>query len=98
MLSLVINGNLNIEKQLTESEGDSNQTKEDDLRTFIGSSIPTEVEIHPPRLSKTKGSGKRIKGGKEKAIEQQQKRTRLCRACGQYATHDSRNCPHKSSP
>ncbi|KAJ1381231.1 Zinc finger, PMZ-type [Sesbania bispinosa] len=97
-LLVVINGTIDIEKELTEFEGDSQQSKTNNLQAFIGSNIPKEVDILPPQFSKTKGSGKRIKGGKEKAIQQQQKRTRLCKACGQHAFHDSRNCPLKSSP
>ncbi|KAG4907052.1 hypothetical protein JHK85_056546 [Glycine max] len=65
-LLLVMNGVVNIEKQLAEYERDSKQTKTDDLETFVGSSIPKEVGILPPQFSKTKGSGKRIKSGKEK--------------------------------
>ncbi|KAG4968205.1 hypothetical protein AAZX31_12G140700 [Glycine max] len=68
-----MNGAMNIEKQLIEYEGDSKPTKTNDLQVFIGSNIPTNVEILPPQLSKTKGSGKQIKGGKEKVVEQQQK-------------------------
>ncbi|XP_058769118.1 protein FAR1-RELATED SEQUENCE 5-like [Vicia villosa] len=76
---------------------DNSETNGKVSESFIGFDIPKEVKIHPPQISKTKGSGKRIKGGKEKAIEQQQKRSRLCKACGQYAYHDTRNCPTKSS-
>ncbi|KAJ1378335.1 Zinc finger, PMZ-type [Sesbania bispinosa] len=97
-LLVVINGTIDIEKQLIEFEGDTQQSKTDDLQAFIGSNIPKEVDILPPQFSKTKGSGKRIKGGKDKAIQQQQKRTRLCKACSQHTFHDSRNCPLKSSP
>ncbi|RZB42838.1 Protein FAR1-RELATED SEQUENCE 5, partial [Glycine soja] len=57
-LLLVMNGVVNIEKQLAEYERDSKQTKTDDLETFVGSSIPKEVGILPPQFSKTKGSGK----------------------------------------
>jgi hypothetical protein len=56
------------------------------------------VNIRPPKHSKTKGSGKRVKEDKEKAIEQQQKRARHCKTCDQYVYHDSRNCPSKPSP
>ncbi|PNY00107.1 protein FAR1-related sequence 5-like [Trifolium pratense] len=97
-LHFMLNEVVNIEKQLDEFEGGSKQTKDDDIQTFIGSNIPDQVEILPPKMSKTKGSGKRIKGGKEKAIEQQQKRPRHCNTCNQYVTHDSRNCPQKTSP
>lgn len=92
-----MNGVIDIEKQLNEFEENPEQDMADDLQTFVGSNIPKEVEILPPRVSKTKGSGRRIKGGKEKAVEQQQKRTRLCRTCGEHGIHDSRNCPSKAS-
>jgi hypothetical protein len=72
-LLLVLNGVVNMEKQLDGFEGSSKRTRTDDL--ILGSNIPDEVEILPPKFAKTKGSGKRIKGGKEKAIEQQQKKS-----------------------
>ncbi|KAG9450511.1 hypothetical protein H6P81_010476 [Aristolochia fimbriata] len=37
-----------------------------------------EIHVHPPDIAKTKGSGKRLKGGKEKAMEQTVKKLRLC--------------------
>lgn len=54
--------------------------------------VSDTIVIHPSKLSKTKGSGRRIKGEKELAIERQEKRPRLCGACGSDAYHDSRNC------
>ncbi|CAK8569614.1 unnamed protein product [Lathyrus sativus] len=72
-LLLVLNGVVNMEKQLDEFEESYNQTKIGDLQTFIGSNIPEEVKILPPQFVKTKGSGKRIKGGKEKPLEQKKK-------------------------
>ena len=74
-------GALIIEKQLIQIKGDSVHGKKEELESFIGSNILDSIEIHPPQYSKTKGSGKRLKGGKEKAMEQQQKKTRLCKAC-----------------
>ncbi|KAG9442438.1 hypothetical protein H6P81_018292 [Aristolochia fimbriata] len=50
-------------------------------------------DIHPPEISKTKGSGKRLKGEKEKAVEQSNKIKRLCEGCNELANHDKRNCP-----
>jgi hypothetical protein len=98
-LLLVLNGVVDMEKQLDEFEGSSKQTKTVDLQTLVSSNIPEEVEILPPKCSKTKGSGKRLKGGKEKVVEQQQKKTkRHCNTCGEYVYHDSRNCPKKPSP
>jgi len=94
-LLIVLDGAANMEKQLDNFDGSSMQNRTDDLQNFIGSNISDEVEILPPQYANTKGSGKRIKSGKEKAVEQQQKKTRLCKACGEYAYHDSRNCPKK---
>ncbi|KAJ8437467.1 hypothetical protein Cgig2_012907 [Carnegiea gigantea] len=42
-----------------------------------------KIKILPPKQSNTKGRGKRIKVGKEQAIEGQQKTKRLCNACGE---------------
>lgn len=75
-------------KQLIEFKGDCMHDKTKEVETFIGCNLPKEVQIHPPKIWKTKGSGRQIKEGKEKAIEQQQKRIRLCKACGQYGNHD----------
>ncbi|KAG9445253.1 hypothetical protein H6P81_016593 [Aristolochia fimbriata] len=50
-------------------------------------------DIHPPEILKTKVSGKRLKGGKEKAVEQSNKIKRLCRGCNELANHYKRNCP-----
>jgi len=68
-----------------------------ELDSFIGSSAPKQIDILPPKERNTKGSGKRIKCRKEKTMEQQGKRLRLCKACGQQAYHESRNYPTKLS-
>ncbi|KAJ8448324.1 hypothetical protein Cgig2_021952 [Carnegiea gigantea] len=65
-------------------------SKSKDLELFVGCDLPKEVEIYPLKPSTTKGSGKRIKGGKEEAMEQKQKHPRHCTSCGQYAYHDRR--------
>ena len=89
-------------------------TKDQDLKLLIGASIPDEIIVQPPKVSKNKGSGehgsndkenssvepkigsaKRLKGEKEKAVEQSQKKKRLCRGCGELSHHDIRNCPKK---
>ena len=84
-----------ISKELKDSSGNTSDGKVSQLEYFIGSTAPEKIEILPPRQSSTKGSGKRIKGGKEQAIEQQQKRKRLCKSCGEQVYHDGRNCPKK---
>ena len=85
----------NVLKELKELDGDASESKIRELESFIGSSARERIDILPPKQCHTKGSGKRLKGGKEKSMEQQQKRQRLCKACGQQGYHDSRNCPSK---
>lgn len=96
-LNMVVEACNNLKKKFTTLGGNV-VNKSKDLEAFAGCSIPEEVEIHPPNQSITKGSGKRIKGGKEEAMEQKQKHPRHCTACGQYAYHDKRNCPAKDQP
>ena len=96
-LSLVTKRIENVLKELKELDGGVSESKISELESFIGSSAPEQIDILRPKYCHTKGSGKRIKGGKEIAIEQQQKRMRLCKACGQQGYHDSRNCPSKLS-
>lgn len=49
-----------------------------------------------PNKVRAKGSGKRIKGGKEKTMEQN---LRKCHACNKWGqSHDKRNCPQKLNP
>ncbi|KAK1298986.1 Protein FAR1-RELATED SEQUENCE 12 [Acorus calamus] len=55
-------------------------------------SIPSVVNVHPPNISKTKGSGKRLKGGKEIVMEDMGKR-RTCSVCGKKDKHNARTCP-----
>ncbi|XXG79160.1 hypothetical protein AAC387_Pa09g0292 [Persea americana] len=55
--------------------------------------IPSTINVHPPNHANTKGSGKRIKGDKEKALEKAIK-GRLCHGCKKRGVdHDKRNCP-----
>ena len=67
-LNMVIEVCNNMKKKLSVS-GEKTVSRTKDLESFVGCSLPKEVEIHPPKPSSTKGSGKRIKGGKEMAIE-----------------------------
>ena len=87
----------NVVKELKKLDGGTSESKMSELESFIGSSAPERIYILPPKHCHIKGSGKRLKGGKEKAMEHQQKRKRLCKACGEQSYHDSRNCPSKPS-
>ncbi|KAK1267431.1 hypothetical protein QJS04_geneDACA016864 [Acorus gramineus] len=55
-------------------------------------SVPSSINVYPPNVSKTKGSGKRLKGGKEIAMEDMGKR-RTCSVCGKKEKHNARTCP-----
>ncbi|KAF7142258.1 hypothetical protein RHSIM_Rhsim05G0121500 [Rhododendron simsii] len=53
-------------------------------------SIPHEQSFKEPLKVRAKGCGKRLKGGKEKAV----KKSRRCNGCGLTGqSHDKRNCP-----
>jgi len=68
-LNMVVAVCKSLKKKLTIC-GEKVVSKSKDLESFVGCDLPREVEIHPPKPSNTKGSGKRIKGGKEEAMEQ----------------------------
>jgi len=72
-LSLVSKAIHRVLTEMKELNGGTSESKISELESFIGSSAPEQVDILPPKLSNTKGSGKRLKGGKEKAMEQQPK-------------------------
>ncbi|XP_057248839.1 uncharacterized protein LOC130590788 [Beta vulgaris subsp. vulgaris] len=91
---------LRLEMEAKKSANNT-RSKTQDIELLIGSVAPSEITIKPPKISSNKGSGtrsgKRIKGEREKAIEQHQKKKRLCSACGELGYHDLRNCPSKIS-
>lgn len=79
---------------------DQTASDADILELLVGSKSG-EVDVLPPNVCLTKGSGrssKRLKSAKEKAVEVNTtaKKGRTCKACGQSGVnHDSRNCPNK---
>jgi len=85
----------NVLKELKGLDGGASESKISELESFIGLSALERIDILPPKQCHTKGSDKCLKGGKEKSMEQQQKRQRLCKAYGQQDYHDSCNCPSK---
>ncbi|KAJ9537546.1 hypothetical protein OSB04_030279 [Centaurea solstitialis] len=66
--------------------------KEKIMESLLGVSKPDIVDVGNPKDINNKGSGtgKRLKSGKEKAIEKSK------RLCGEYVFHDSRNCPSRA--
>ncbi|KAH6770240.1 hypothetical protein C2S52_015043 [Perilla frutescens var. hirtella] len=66
--------------------------KERLFEKFYGATNPSVVDVHPPIVVKTKGSGSRLKPRREKDRERAKKPLRMCRKCNQLSDHDSRNC------
>jgi len=96
-LTVISKGIHSVMKEMKDSNGSASENKLSELESFISSSAPKQIDILLPKQCNTKGSGKRIKGGKEKEMDQQSRKLRLCKACGQQTYHDSRNCPTKLS-
>ncbi|XP_074296918.1 protein FAR1-RELATED SEQUENCE 5-like [Silene latifolia] len=69
-------------------------SKEEELEKLLDCKASKEITILPPKISKNKGSGKRIVSSKSKAIAIVSKPKRMCKNCKQMAHHDERNCPN----
>uniref|UniRef100_A0A0E0Q9H9 Uncharacterized protein n=2 Tax=Oryza TaxID=4527 RepID=A0A0E0Q9H9_ORYRU len=80
------------EKELSQIE---------EFESYLGCSIPSQIEIHPPSDTRSRGKIKRIKGHHDKEPKQNKKRKKIervprkCKKCGHVGLHDSRNCPNK---
>ncbi|XP_074293068.1 uncharacterized protein LOC141619973 [Silene latifolia] len=70
-------------------------TKEQELEVLLNCKALKEVKILPPKVSKNKGSGKRLVSSKNKAIMKAKKPKRLCAMCKRMSHHDKRNCPNE---
>ncbi|XP_074266873.1 protein FAR-RED IMPAIRED RESPONSE 1-like [Silene latifolia] len=70
-------------------------TKEQELELLLNCKAPKEVKILPPKVSKNKGSGKRLVSIKNKAIMKAKKPKRMCAKCKCMSHHDKRNCPNE---
>ncbi|XP_042067269.1 protein FAR1-RELATED SEQUENCE 5-like [Salvia splendens] len=62
------------------------------IENFYGSQVPNFIEVHPPDVVSTKGSGSRKKSKKESAMKLAMKPCRKCGNCHEIGHHDSRNC------
>ncbi|KAH9619057.1 hypothetical protein KSS87_004793 [Heliosperma pusillum] len=71
--------------------------KNAEIGMLLGTSLPSEIKVLPPRQCKNKGSGKRLISQREKAGEVSKRPLRRCKACGEMANHDSRNCDKKTT-
>ncbi|XP_074298872.1 uncharacterized protein LOC141629837 [Silene latifolia] len=71
--------------------------KNAEIGMLLGISIPSEIKVLPPRQCKNKSSGKRLISQRQRAGEVNNKALRKCRACGEMANHDSRNCDRRTT-
>ncbi|KAG6433569.1 hypothetical protein SASPL_105183 [Salvia splendens] len=62
------------------------------MEEFYGAEAPQEVEVQPPEVVSTKGSGSRLPSRVEKALKLKNKPMRQCKKCQEWGHHDSRNC------
>ncbi|XP_074303196.1 protein FAR1-RELATED SEQUENCE 4-like [Silene latifolia] len=83
------------EKLIISVKFGKSKDKKDEIEMLLRSKIPTEAIVLPPEKCKNKGSGKRITSNKEKAVLENAKPLRKCRACNEMSNHDSRNCPSR---
>ncbi|XP_042035187.1 uncharacterized protein LOC121781522 [Salvia splendens] len=62
------------------------------IENFYGSQVSNFIEVHPPDVVCTKGSGSLKKLKKESAMKLAMKPGRKCGNCHEIGHHDSRNC------
>ncbi|XP_042016230.1 protein FAR1-RELATED SEQUENCE 5-like [Salvia splendens] len=62
------------------------------IENFYGSQVPNFIEVHPPDVVSTKGSGSMKKSKKESTMKLAVKPGRKCGNCHEIGHHDSRNC------
>ena len=84
----------NLEEPLQKITPAARDNKQDEYKSFLGSKIPNEVDIHPPNDIKSKRRCKRIRKNKEKKVGSKGKSKQTCRKCKQVGDHDARNCPN----
>ena len=81
----------------SDERGFSAETSADRrFERFAGVKRPMVVAVNDPEQAKNKGSGKRLKGGKETAMIEQKRGSRLCSVCQKYEPHNSRTCPMRN--
>jgi len=66
-------------------------TKNAVIESYYESSKPSDISILPPKNAKNKGSGKRMKGKKDLAMDASKKGLRKCYTCDVYLENDNRH-------
>ncbi|XP_057811699.1 protein FAR1-RELATED SEQUENCE 5-like [Salvia miltiorrhiza] len=74
------------------SVNSSSSSNADLFNEFYGGAPPEVIDVHPPDIVKTKGSGSRLKSRIEKALRDKNKPKRRCGNCKEMVNHDARNC------
>jgi hypothetical protein len=80
----------------------ASRTRQHEQESFIGMSIPENVQVHPPSDIHSKGKCKRMLGHADRrgnAREYKRKQSsgpRKCMTCSDVG-HDRRNCPKKDA-
>jgi hypothetical protein len=72
------------------------RTRQEEQESFIGMSIPENVQIHPPSDIHSKGKCKRILGHADKNKRKKSSGPRKCSTCSDVG-HDRRKCPKKNT-
>ncbi|XP_074290874.1 uncharacterized protein LOC141617589 [Silene latifolia] len=75
------------EKLMISVKRGKSKNKKAEIEMLICSKIPSEASVLPPEKCKNKGSGRRITSNKEKAVQENAKPLRKCRACGEMTHH-----------
>ncbi|KAL9674824.1 hypothetical protein QQ045_003023 [Rhodiola kirilowii] len=73
----------------------NNTSKANFFLSILDMPQPTEVLFNNPGISKNKGSGKRVRGPREIAMEKLKNPQRLCGYCNERGIHDKRTCPKR---
>ncbi|KAG6424226.1 hypothetical protein SASPL_114641 [Salvia splendens] len=60
------------------------------IEEFYGAEAPQEVDVQPPEVVSTKGSGSRLPSRVEKALKLKSKPLRQCKKCQEWGHHDQR--------
>jgi hypothetical protein len=74
----------------------TSRARQEKQESFIGMSIPENVQVHPPSDIRSKGRCKRIVGYADKHKRTQSSGPRKCTSC-KGVGHDRRNCPNKDA-